>query len=147
MVSFPLAGSSELQRSAATLKSDEPGTVTYPSSWRMKNPTGKGAPTAEYVLGHSDRELERLSTQARLLEPITREFLISAGIVPGMRILDAGSGGGDVAFLAADLAGDEGSVVGVDRASTAIVTARRRAEARRIRNVSFLEGDAAEMTF
>ena len=112
----------------------------------MKNQTDKDAPTAEYVLGHSDRELGRLSTQARFLEPITREFFIRAGVVPGMRILDVGSGGGDVAFLAADLAGDKGSVVGVDRSSDAIVTARRRAEARSLRNVSFREGDAAEMT-
>lgn len=102
---------------------------------------------AEYVLGHSDRELERLSTQARLIEPITREFFIDAGIVPGMRILDVGSGSGDVAFLAADLVGYEGSVVGVDRAPAAIVAARRRAEARSLSNVSFREGEPAEMTF
>jgi ubiquinone/menaquinone biosynthesis C-methylase UbiE len=113
----------------------------------MKNSTDKDAPTAEYVLGHSDRELERLGMQARLLEPITREFFISAGIVAGMRILDVGSGAGDVAFLAADLAGDKGSVVGVDRAQAAVMTARRRAEARSLRNISFREGDAAEMTF
>lgn len=113
----------------------------------MKNPTDKTASPAEYVLGHSDRELERLSMQARLVGPITREFFIDAGIVPGMRILEVGSGSGDVAFLAAGLAGDKGSVVGVDRASAAIVAARRRAEARSLRNVAFREGDPAEMTF
>ena len=113
----------------------------------MKDPTDKTASTAEYVLGHSDRELERLSRQARLVGPITREFFIDAGIVPGMRILDVGSGSGDVAFLAADLAGDKGSVVGVDRAPAAIETARRRAELRLLRNVSFREGNPAEMTF
>ena len=112
----------------------------------MQNSIDRAAPT-EYVLGHSDRELVRLSRQARLLEPITREFFIDAGLVPGMRILDVGSGGGDVAFLAADLAGDKGSVVGVDRVPAAVVTARRRAEARSLRNVSFREGDPAEMTF
>ena len=77
-----------------------------------------------YVLGHSDRELERLRTQARLIEPITREFFIEAGIAPGMRILDVGSGSGDVTLLAADLVGDKGSVVGVDRAPAAILAAR-----------------------
>ena len=80
--------------------------------------------TAEYVLGHSDRELERLSTQARLIEPITREFFIEAGIAPGMRILDVGSGSGDVTLLAADLVGDKGSVVGVDRAPAIAATRR-----------------------
>ena len=32
-----------------------------------------------------------------------------------MRVLDVGSGAGDVAFLAADMVGDTGEVVGVDR--------------------------------
>ena len=103
--------------------------------------------TAEYVLGHSDRELERLSAQARLLEPTTREYFVAAGVVPGMRILDVGSGSGDVAFLAAELVGAGGAVVGVDRAPAAIATARRRAEARSLRNVSFREGDPAELSF
>jgi SAM-dependent methyltransferase len=64
-----------------------------------------------------------------------------------MRILDVGSGTGDVAFLAADLVGDKGAVVGVDRAPAASQTARRRAEGRSICNVWFREGDPAEMTF
>ena len=46
----------------------------------MKSPTDKTAATAEYVLGHSDRELQRLSTQAGLIAPITRQFFIDAGI-------------------------------------------------------------------
>ena len=64
-----------------------------------------------------------------------------------MRILDVGSGSGDVAFLAADLVGDKGSVVGVDRAPAAILAARRRAEARSLSNVSFRKGEPAEITF
>src|SRR5690242_12558414 len=50
-----------------------------------------------YVLGHTGRELDRLSTQARLLEPITRRWLHDAGIAPGMQVLDVGTGVGDVA--------------------------------------------------
>ena len=105
-----------------------------------------GTPHA-YVLGHSEREIERLSAQASLLEPITRQFLCEAGIVPGMRVLDFGSGAGDVAFLTADLVGDTGEVVGVDRASAALVAARKRSQARSLRNVSFLCGDPAEGAF
>jgi SAM-dependent methyltransferase len=103
--------------------------------------------TAEYRLGHSERELERLSTQARLLGPITREYFVEAGIAPGMRVLDVGSGSGDVAFLVADLVGESGSVTGVDRAPAAIATARRRADARSVMNVRFHEGDPTEMRF
>ena len=100
-----------------------------------------------YVLGHSARELDRLSAQARTLDPITRQFFREAGIVAGMRLLDVGSGVGDVTFLASDLVGDTGEVVGVDRAATALAAARKRADARSLRNAFFREGDPAEMAF
>ena len=107
----------------------------------------KTSPPGTYVLGHSDRELERLSTQARLIDPITRQFFRDAGIARGMRVLDVGSGAGDVAFLAAEVVGESGEVVGVDRAPAALAAARARAQARSLRNVSFREGNPAEMAF
>jgi predicted methyltransferase len=76
----------------------------------MNNPGDDAGPTGGYVLGHSDREFERLNAQARLVDPITRPFFREAGIVPGMRVLDVGSGAGDVAFLVADLVGETGEV-------------------------------------
>jgi len=100
-----------------------------------------------YVLGHSDRELERLAIQARLIEPITRRFFLAAGIETGMRVLDVGSGVGDVAFLAAELVGETGLVVGVDRAPAPLAVARGRAQSTSRANVSFIDGDPAEMTF
>lgn len=100
-----------------------------------------------YVLGHSDRELARLRAQARLLEPTTRQFLVEAGIEPGMRVLDVGSGAGDVAFLAAELVGSSGEVVGTDVASAAVATASSTAQSSGRRNVSFREGDPGEMEF
>jgi SAM-dependent methyltransferase len=100
----------------------------------------------EYVLGHSERELRRLATQAELVDPITRSFFAEAGIAPGMRVLDVGTGAGDVAFLAAELVGDEGTVVGVDRAEAALARARERAEARGAGNVSFELGDPVELS-
>lgn len=103
--------------------------------------------TSNYALGHSDRELDRLGAQARLIDPITRQFFREAGIAPGMRVLDVGSGAGDVAFLLADLVGDTGEVVGVDRATGALAVARARSDADLRRNVSFLDGDPTLMTF
>jgi SAM-dependent methyltransferase len=100
-----------------------------------------------YVLGHSDKELARLNAQARLIDPITRQFLVEAGIAEGMRVLDVGSGAGHVAVLAAQLVGDTGEVVGADTAPTAIARARARAEALSLDNVSFREGDPAHMRF
>jgi len=100
-----------------------------------------------YVLGHTQRELRRLEDQARLIDPITRRFFQEAGIAPGMRVLDVGSGAGDVAFLEAELVGGAGEVVGVDRVPVALATARARAAARSLRNVAFQEGDPAAMKF
>ena len=100
-----------------------------------------------YVLGHSDRELERLRVQAKLVDPITRQFLIEAGIAPGMRILDVGSGAGDVALLAANLVGSAGQVVGVDRCAVALATARSRAEKQSLTNVTFYESELSAMVF
>jgi SAM-dependent methyltransferase len=101
----------------------------------------------DYVLGHSDRELDRLRMQASFINPITRRFFVDAGIGSGMHVLDVGTGAGDVAFLAAELVGDKGDVVGVDRSAAALEAARARADALAIRNVSFREGDPSEITF
>jgi ubiquinone/menaquinone biosynthesis C-methylase UbiE len=73
--------------------------------------------------------LARLNAQARLIDPITRRFLKEAGVVSGMRVLDVGSGAGDVALLAAELVGTTGEVLGVDRSSEALSTASARAAA------------------
>src|SRR5262245_46452516 len=55
----------------------------------------EGLSTANgYVFGHSERELEWLATQARVVDPITRWFLREAGLMAGMRVLDVGSGAG-----------------------------------------------------
>jgi SAM-dependent methyltransferase len=100
-----------------------------------------------YALGHSAGELERLSIQSRFVGPITREFFREAGVSAGMRVLDVGSGAGDVAFLAADLVGETGEVIGTDRVATASATAKQRAAAKGLRNVSFRVGDPAEIAF
>jgi SAM-dependent methyltransferase len=103
-------------------------------------------PGWSYGLGHADDELERLRVQARLVEPITRRWMIEAGIEPGMRVLDVGSGVGDVALLAAELVGEAGEVIGTDRVSTPLTVAAERAAARSLTNVHFVEGDPSEMT-
>src|ERR1700730_8692423 len=109
----------------------------------MKRPTHTG----DYVLGHSNRELERLSTQARLYEPFTLQFFRDAGIEAGMHVLDVGCGSGDVSFLAARMVGPTGEVVGVDRAPAAVKTATRRALELQLSNTRFIEGDPCEMGF
>ena len=100
-----------------------------------------------YALGHSEEELQRLSRQGQALGPFTRRLFEEAGIGRGMRVLDVGCGSGDVAFLAADLVGHSGKVVGVDRERRAVDWANARATSQGITNVKFVEGDPAEMEF
>ncbi len=53
-----------------------------------------------YLMGRSEAETERLIYQADFQSLFTRQFFAEAGIGPGMRVLDVGSGAGDVALLA-----------------------------------------------
>ena len=84
---------------------------------------------AIYIHGHSARETARLIAQAREREPAGRRLLQDAGLAPGMRVLDVGSGAGDVALLAAEIVGPGGAVVGVDANAAILETARGRAQA------------------
>jgi ubiquinone/menaquinone biosynthesis C-methylase UbiE len=84
--------------------------------------------TSNYVLGQSDHEYERLMLQARILRPYTEKFFRAAGLAPGMRVLEVGSGMGDVALLSADIVGPGGHVLGIDRDATALDRARRRTD-------------------
>jgi ubiquinone/menaquinone biosynthesis C-methylase UbiE len=94
---------------------------------------------AGYFLGYSDAEILRLQTQAKILRPITERLLRSAGIRPGMRVLDLGTGAGDAAMLAAELVGPSGLVVGVDRNSKVLSIARERANRAGLQHLSYCE--------
>jgi SAM-dependent methyltransferase len=91
--------------------------------------------------GYSREKLERLDHRSALMAPATRLILQEAGIGPGMRVLDLGTGTGDVARLAADLVGPQGRVVGLDRATDALAAAEQRRRADGVTNISFVEGD------
>ena len=77
-----------------------------------------------YALGHSAEEHQRLAEQAALFRPMTERLFREAGVDEGMRVLDVGSGAGDVAFLVAKLVGPKGKVVGVDLDGNALDKAR-----------------------
>ena len=59
--------------------------------------------TAQYAFSDRAQEQRRLATQAELLDPLTERVFREAGLGTGMRVLDLGSGAGDVAILAARL--------------------------------------------
>jgi ubiquinone/menaquinone biosynthesis C-methylase UbiE len=82
-----------------------------------------------YPFQSSDDERQRLIDQNKLVAPLTQRLFERAGLKAGMRVLDIGSGSGDVAFLAARLVGPTGSVLGIDRDPAQIKFAETRAKA------------------
>lgn len=98
-----------------------------------------------YALGRRSEETQRLQMQAQLLNPSTRRLFEQAGIMAGMKVLDVGSGAGDVALLVADMIGPRGTVVGVEMNPTILDTAQARVYEAGLSNVTFLVGDIESM--
>jgi ubiquinone/menaquinone biosynthesis C-methylase UbiE len=102
-------------------------------------------PTPQYALGNTDAEHERLIWQAKRFAALTERLFREAGIGAGHRVLDVGSGVGDVAMLAARLVGPSGEVVGVERDSRSIARARARVAGAGLHNVRFTESDVSQV--
>jgi protein-L-isoaspartate O-methyltransferase len=102
-------------------------------------------PGSDYALGSTDAEHERLTRQAALLAPCTERLFRDAGIGSGQRVLDIGSGVGDVAMLIARLVGPAGEVVGIERDARSVARARARVADAGLAQVSFAVRDASEV--
>ncbi|HEX4500393.1 MAG TPA: methyltransferase domain-containing protein [Scandinavium sp.] len=98
-----------------------------------------------YALGYTDAEHERLIRQAAINAPITERFFREAGIGPGQRVLDIGSGVGDVAMLVARIVGPSGEVVAVERDASSIARAKPRLAEAGLNNVSFTQTDVNQI--
>lgn len=96
---------------------------------------------AGYTFTDRAHEQRRLASQAVGFDPLTERVFSAAGLGVGMRVLDLGSGAGDVAMLAARLVGPEGEVLGVERDPAAVASARDRVGRAGIANLQFIEGD------
>jgi ubiquinone/menaquinone biosynthesis C-methylase UbiE len=94
-----------------------------------------------YPLGQTSAEHARLIRQAAIWDPFTERLFRDAGLGPGQRVLDIGSGVGDVAMLTAKLVGPSGEVVGVEREPATIAMARSRVAKADLPRVTFIESD------
>jgi SAM-dependent methyltransferase len=93
----------------------------------------------------------RWSTRAELTErvfaPLTAGLLARAAAVPCERVLDIGCGCGGTSFAYARMVGPAGNVRGVDISRPMLAVARTRAQREGVRNVFFVEADAAAHPF
>ena len=80
---------------------------------------------------------------ARLSMPAAEEFMARVDVRPGMRVLDAACGTGNLAVIAARRGAH---VAGLDIASNLIAQARERAQAERLA-IEFTEGDVEAMPY
>jgi len=99
-----------------------------------------------YPLGSTDAEHARLVRQAAWLVSHTERLFGEAGIGPGQRVLDLGSGVGDVALIAARLVGPSGSVVGIERDPRSIERARARMAEQGLAQVTFVQTDVSKIS-
>ena len=102
---------------------------------------------ATYTLGRTSHETTRLIEQSRIYGESTQRLCKRAGIIDGMRVLEIGSGAGDVALMLTERVGPTGQVVGVDVNSEILDTARQRAADAGLQNVKFIAGDARNLDF
>jgi ubiquinone/menaquinone biosynthesis C-methylase UbiE len=95
----------------------------------------------EYHLGYSDAEAERLIRQGQYINGMTEQFFRSSGVELGQRVLDVGSGVGEVALILSKLIGPAGEIVGVERDGVSVERATARLQAAGVHNVEFVRAD------
>ena len=103
------------------------------------------ASDADYVVGHAAEEEQRLQNGGQLMYPATKHLFQRAGIRPGMKVLDVGSGTGDVALQIAELVGPAGSIVGVDIYAPGLEKARSKLRSIGFENATFIAGDIRDV--
>lgn len=104
------------------------------------SPSTAGVAAARGAIIHDETPMTDVA------EDFTRRLLADAGVRDGMRVLDIGCGMGDVAFLAAQLVGARGQVLGIDRSEAPLETARARARDRGLDSVRFARADLATLS-
>jgi ubiquinone/menaquinone biosynthesis C-methylase UbiE len=100
--------------------------------------------TQAYVFGRLVGEAQSIQQFAQILASVTRQFLEQAGLCAGMKVLEVGSGAGEVSLLAAELVGPSGTVIGVENNRAILEIARARSQAAKLTQVSFVESDLTD---
>jgi ubiquinone/menaquinone biosynthesis C-methylase UbiE len=98
-----------------------------------------GGEAADFLLGHPEGELESFGVLSRAFQDFTLQVFVEAGLKQGMHVLEIGSGGGDLALLAAEFVGPTGSVLGIESSERAVTYAKHRADASGLHNINFIE--------
>ena len=95
----------------------------------------------DYVLGTHDEELARLGLQHRVWRPVVLDCWRKAGITVGSRVLDIGAGPGFATIDLAEIVGQAGQVVALERSNKFVNATKEAVRARSLTNVKIHELD------
>src|SRR5687767_6429029 len=95
----------------------------------------------DYVLGTHDAELARLGLQHSVWRDRVLDCWQRAGITQGQTVIDVGCGPGYASLDLADIVGERGSIVGLERSERFLAAARQRAAARNLANLEVKQVD------
>jgi SAM-dependent methyltransferase len=95
---------------------------------------------SDYILGTTDKEIQRLGLQHQAWRPIVLDCWEKAGITKGSRVIDIGAGPGYATFDLAKIVGETGEVVAIERSSNFIEFIRKNCKSKRL-NIQVYEKD------
>ena len=98
-----------------------------------------------YIIRGGLEGRERLRVIARVLKPSTDALFERLQVGPGLRVLDAGCGGGDVTLDLARRVAPDGTVTGFDMDDTKLALAREEALRQGLANVVFQRAEIAAL--
>ncbi len=99
----------------------------------------------QYIIEIGNEGSESLGRLDYCFNPTTQEFLLHAGLKPGMSVLDIGSGSGLMTCWIAEQIGNNGKVLGLENDINQLNAAKKNAEKHSIRNIEFMLGSAYEI--
>src|SRR5262245_55487916 len=95
-----------------------------------------------YILTTGGKDVLRLRLLHELYGPGTEAALRRVGLRPGMRVVEIGSGTGNIACWVAQQVGPIGSVTGIDNSPEQVEQARKQAQTLGLKNIEFQVADA-----
>jgi ubiquinone/menaquinone biosynthesis C-methylase UbiE len=94
---------------------------------------------------YSEGQMSGLPTEALAASAGCGNPTALAGLQPGERVLDLGSGGGIDCFIAAQAVGDSGCVIGLDMTPDMLALAQSNKAKLGLKNVDFIKGEIEDI--
>ena len=95
-----------------------------------------------YILATGGKDIKRLALLHEVYGPGTEALLRRVGLRDGMRVVEIGSGSGNIACWVAQQVAPSGSVMAIDISPEQIEVARQQARRLNLRNIDFQVADA-----